>query len=263
MNTKTGVRTTPGCRHQNLEGNTTAHTTERTASHMTCVAVLPARGGSKGIPRKNLKLFLGKPLLAWQVQACLQSKVFDEVYVSTEDEEIAEVAKELGAKVHVRSPEAAADTASSEMVLLEFLEWMVRKGEKPTYVCMPQATSPLTLPEDYQKAYEMLTHNDADSVLSVCREHVFLWRPQQEGKYLHAHNYAPQTRPRRQDWEGELIENGAFYMSKVDVVLRDQCRLGSKVLAVEMPKHRSVDIDAADDFKVCEVLGALHGFGAT
>lgn len=230
-------------------------------AHMTCVAVIPARGGSKGIPRKNLKPFLGKPLLAWQVEACLQSQVFDAVYVSTEDEEIAQVAMELGAKVHARSPEAAQDTASSEMVLLEFLEWMARKGEKPTYVCMPQATSPLTLPEDYCQAYDKLTQNDADSVLSVCREHVFLWRPADERGNLRAHNYDPKTRPRRQDWNGELIENGAFYLSKVDVVLRDQCRLGSKVLAVEMPKHRSVDIDAVDDFKVCEFLGSLHGFG--
>lgn len=208
------------------------------------LALIPARGGSRGIPRKNITPLCHRPLISWTIESALLSGAFDEVWVSTDDEDVAMVAEDWGARVHFRHPETATDHASSESAMVDFLKY------HPCHViCLIQATSPLTLPRHFAEALLKFQTATADSLVTVTREHIFLWSS--EGKAL---NYDPANRPRRQDWEGALVENGAFYITRVSTFLRTQNRLGGTTITFEIPSEHSADIDTIHDLKACEFL---------
>uniref|UniRef100_A0A3Q3GFC2 N-acylneuraminate cytidylyltransferase n=1 Tax=Kryptolebias marmoratus TaxID=37003 RepID=A0A3Q3GFC2_KRYMA len=221
-------------------------------------ALVLARGGSKGIPLKNIKLLAGVPLIGWVLRAALDSEMFDSVWVSTDDDEIEKVAKCWGAKVHRRSPEVSKDITSSVETIQEFL----RKNPEVDIVCHIQATSPCLHPSHLQEALKKILEDGFDSVFSVVRRHQFRWK---ESCFLSGNecttpfNIDPRRRPRRQDWDGELYENGSFYISSKDDPLTDSLQ-GGKVAYYEMEAEHSVDIDVDIDWPVAEQRILRYGY---
>ena len=215
------------------------------------VALIPARGGSKGIPQKNIKLLGGRPLIHWTLEAACLSETIQEVFVATDDERIAAVVAELGhPKVRVisRSPETATDTASTESVVMEFA-----RDHEFEHLVLIQATSPLLQASDLDDGLRRYFEGRADSMLSVVRQKRFLWEADARGiaKPL---NYLPAERPRRQDFDGFLVENGAFYVTGHEALLASGCRLSGQVMCHEMAEETYVELDEPADW---ETVGAM------
>lgn len=210
------------------------------------IALIPLRGGSKGIPGKNIKPLGGKPLCAWVIEAAYQSGIFERIYVSTDSAEIAEVVTGLGVPLEVihRPVEFATDTATTESVMLHAAS-LVEYEMMATI----QATSPLTRPEDFLAAYQLFQEQQADSLVTCVRLKRFLWSEQ--GEPL---NYDPLQRPRRQDFSGTLMENGAFYFTRRAVLEKYGCRLGGRIAVYEMPAEMAVEIDEVEDWERLERL---------
>lgn len=217
---------------------------------MRAVTIIPARGGSKGIPRKNLVDVAGRPLLAYAVEASLASGV-DETWVSSEDDEILAVAESLGARALRRPDALATDTASSEAALLHFAEHVA--FDRLVFV---QATSPFVTPGDIDRAVALL--DEYDSVLSVAPFTQFVWI---EGRP----NYDVGNRRRRQDAPPAYLETGSLFATSRDALLRTGNRLSGRVGYVHVPKIRAFDVDGWDDLEVVRALAALGvgrgGFG--
>jgi len=219
------------------------------------IAVIPARGGSVSIPRKNIKLLAGRPLIDWVIQPALASGIFAEVWVSTDDDEIAAVATQCGALVHRRAPETATSTASTESALVDF----VKAHPQYDVLCLIQATSPLIVPNDFTAGMETLRSTGADSLVTAVRAHRFLWQVGRDG-LASANNYNPLKRPRRQDWNGELVENGAFYLTRKAVMDRESCRLGGKMALHEMEEHTFTELDSTVDWEIVSHMVMQHGY---
>ncbi|HXC78951.1 MAG TPA: acylneuraminate cytidylyltransferase family protein, partial [Candidatus Acidoferrum sp.] len=167
------------------------------------VAIIPARAGSKGIPRKNVKLIGGRPLIEWVMAAALSSSRIDEVVLATDDDDAAQIGRNLGATVFARSAESASDEAPTEAVLMEVAQAIVAD----VYVLL-QPTSPLTSACDVDAALAVLDEGH-DSVLSVVPQTRFTWAQGPSG--WTPTNYSVAARPRRQETEPFLVENGAIY----------------------------------------------------
>ncbi|MGY1743499.1 MULTISPECIES: cytidylyltransferase domain-containing protein [unclassified Blastococcus] len=215
--------------------------------------VVPARGGSKGIPRKNLAVVGGRPLIAWTVAAACGAAV-DRVVVSTDSADIAAVAALYGGRrveVHERSAESATDTASSESVLVEAVRDLAVTGD----VALVQATSPLLTSAVLDEvAARLATH---DSALTVVRRHAFRWVGEDgAGRAL---NYDPAARPRRQDWSGDLVETGAVYATSVDRLLATGVRISGRIGLVETGEAESAEIDTPTDLVVADALLRARG----
>ncbi len=220
------------------------------------VAVIPARGGSVSIPKKNIKPLLGRPLIDWVIRAALDSGVFSEIYVSTDDNEIAAIAIECGAKVHRRGAETATATASTESAIADFI------AAHPAFdvLCLIQATSPLIKPADFIEGLDTMKKNKADSLVTAVRTHRFLWAVDVKSGEARAKNYEPLRRPRRQDWHGELIENGAFYYFTRSTWDAHGCRLGGKVALYEMEEHTLTELDSLVDWAIVSHMAADYGY---
>lgn len=218
------------------------------------VAFIPVRGGSKSIPLKNIKPFCGKPLVCWNIEALENCSLVDEVVVATDSDKIEEVVRERHYKktsVYRRSAENASDTASTESVMLEY----IGKTNLPenTVFMLVQATSPLTQTEHFDAAIAMYESGQYDSILTCVRSKRFFWNA--DGT---PHNYDYSKRPRRQDFDGMFMENGAFYINTVGNILRDKNRLSGKIGIYEMPEYTSIEIDEPDDWTVLEQLMQRH-----
>lgn len=209
------------------------------------VAFIPVRGGSKSIKNKNIMLIAGKPLVYWTVLACVKSKFVEKVFVSTDSEEIKNVVDGFGfenVEVIERSEKTASDEASSESALVEFCEKY--NFEKVIFL---QATSPLTKAEDIDGAIEKMSDKGSDSLVSVVRRYQFLWNI--DGKPM---NYDPQNRPRRQEWEGYFVENGAFYISSRKNILDSKCRVSGEISFWEMSQETLFEVDESQDWQIIE-----------
>lgn len=232
------------------------------------VAFIPVRGGSKSIPLKNIKLISGKPLVYWTVKAACECAHIDKVYVATDSDEIrnavegfkrsenAENAAFSKIEVIGRSAESASDTASTEFAMLEF----AYKYEFDNIVLV-QATSPLLTAEDLDRGFELFEKDDTDSVLSVVRQKRFNWKVDGEG-FAEPSNYDVFNRPRRQDFDGYLVENGAFYITSKELLLGSQNRVSGKIRASEMPEDTFFEIDEPSDFEIIEGLMKKRFAGA-
>jgi N-acylneuraminate cytidylyltransferase len=218
---------------------------------MNTLAIIPARGGSKGIPGKNLRPLAGRPLLAHTITQATAASLVSRVVVSTDDEAIAAVARAYGADL-VRRPEAiSGDTASSESALLDALGQLERdEGYRPDLIVFLQCTSPLRQPGDIDGAITALLDGGADSLLSVVPSHRFLWRRAEGG--AEPVNYDYRQRPRRQDRAPEYWENGSIYVLRPWVLREHNNRLGGRIALYEMPEWSGVDIDSPEDFALCE-----------
>ena len=209
------------------------------------LSIIPARGGSKGIPRKNLRPLAGKPLLAYSILAARQAHRVSRVVVSTEDDEIAAVARHWGAEVVQRPPELATDEAPTDPVLEQVVNHLKQtEGYHPDLVILLQPTSPLRPPGLVDACIERLLATAADSLLTVFEGHHFFWRRRLNG--LEA-NYDPVRRPRRQDIPEEdriLLENGSVYVTRCNTLLEQHSRLAGKVEWYEMSPEDSLEIDS-------------------
>lgn len=221
---------------------------------MKCLALIPARGGSKGIPRKNIRLIAGKPLLAYSIEHAFQTPSISRVIVSTDDAEIGEVAAEFGAEVVWRPAEISGDSATSESALVHALDHLhTTDGYQADLVVFLQATSPLRQPTDLQNAIDKLHTEQADSLLSVGPIHGFVWRESVEG--ITSLNYDYAQRPRRQDIaHTDWLENGSFYLFKPWVLRQLNNRLGGKIALYPMHALDSFQVDEPGDLELMEYL---------
>lgn len=219
---------------------------------MSVVAVICARGGSKGIPRKNIRPFAGHPLIAWTIRAALAAEGVDHVVLSSEDDEILAVAEAHGALTHRRPDALATDEAATEPVVIDVLKHHPEAQQASTVVLM-QATSPLTLPGDLDAALRQMAAQNLDSMLSVVEHHVFQWSLGDDGTATPL-NYDPQQRPRRQDIPDRVAENGAFYLATREVWESQACRLGGRTGAFVMQPWQAWEIDTEDDWMRLEAL---------
>jgi CMP-N,N'-diacetyllegionaminic acid synthase len=213
---------------------------------MKSVALIPARGGSKRIPQKNITNLHGKPLIAWSIETAKKCDLIDEVWVSTDCEEIAEVSKKYGAAVIDRPPQLAGDTASSESALMHFAESETTSFDILVFI---QATSPLTQPKHLQCGIELIKQNKCDSTLSVSEDLRFYWNSNRSPI-----NYSLSHRPFSQEKEKWYKETGAFYITKKDALLSSKCRLSGKIEFVVVPELYSWEIDTYEDFEIVSLI---------
>lgn len=222
---------------------------------MNILAIIPARGGSKGIPRKNLQPLAGKPLLAYTIEQARRTPAITRVVVSTDDAEIAAVAEQYGAEVIWRPAEISGDDAASESALVHALDHLRdTEGCEPDLVVFLQATSPLRQPDDIQKAIETLQQQGADSLFSAAPSHAFLWRLV-DGQ-AEPVNYDYRQRPRRQERAPEYIENGSIYIFKPWVLREQSNRLGGKIALYVMGPLDSLQVDEPGDLALIEQVMA-------
>jgi N-acylneuraminate cytidylyltransferase len=228
---------------------------------MTCVAIIPARGGSRGIPRKNLVPVAGKPLVAYTIEHARATPAIDRVIVSTDDAEIGEVAERYGAEVIRRPAEISGDRAPSEMALLHTLDELeTREGYRPDLVVMLQATSPLRREGDVQRAIEMLIAEEADSLFSACTVHGFLWH--REDGDLSSIGYDYRDRRMRQDGPEDMLENGSIYVTRYDLLRASRNRLGGRIAVYHMNPLDSFQVDEPADLVLMERLLACERMAA-
>jgi N-acylneuraminate cytidylyltransferase len=221
---------------------------------MCAIAFVPVRGGSKSIPLKNIKSFCGKPLVYWVVEALQNSKNIEKVFVATDSDAIKMVVRNFGfskVEIYDRDPENARDTSSTESVMLEFIAKKNFKDEQ--IFILAQATNPFTQTEDIDAAIMKFTVEKADSLLTCVRVKKFFW-----GDGGIPLNYDCFNRPRRQDFRGILMENGAFYISRIGNIKKSQNRLSGKIVIYEMKEFSSVEIDEEDDWIIAEQLMHKH-----
>ncbi len=229
---------------------------------MKALAVITARGGSKRIPRKNVKPFLGKPILLYSIRAALDSGVFDEVMVSTEDEEIAKLARDAGAKVpFFRSSDTANDYATTADVLLEVLAQYRELGVQFDYVCCIYPTAPFVTAGRLKEAMEKLTAQGADALLPVVR---FSFPPQRsvvigDDGFLRF-KWQEYMLARSQDLEPFYHDAGQFYCLKADSFWAQKKLVMAKTIAMELPESEVQDIDTEEDWRIAEAkYKALYG----
>jgi len=219
---------------------------------MRIVAIIPARGGSKSIHKKNLIDFCGKPLLTWSIEQALASLLVNKVYVSTEDQEIAVVSKKYGAGVIQRPIELSTDTASSEDALVHAIDRIEKEGGRNIdIVVFLQATSPLRNPADIDNALRKFIDQDADSLFSGAILEDFLIWGDENGK-LESINYNYRNRGLRQTRKKQYVENGSIYIFKPAVLKKKNNRLGGKIIVYEMEFWKSYEIDSYEDIEICE-----------
>jgi len=213
-------------------------------------AFIPVRGGSKSIPLKNIKTMHKRPLVYWALDAAVQCPEIDVVVVSTDSDEIRTIVRDYGSgKVLLidRSEAVSSDTASTESVMIE----CAQQYDFDTIVLV-QATSPLLSSDDISLGMEIFRQENIDSVLSVVRQKRFVW--DEEGTSLTPVNYDPLKRPRRQEFNGFLVENGAFYITSRKALMTTGCRISGRIGKVEMDESTYFEIDEPSDWVVIEHL---------
>jgi YrbI family 3-deoxy-D-manno-octulosonate 8-phosphate phosphatase len=214
------------------------------------IAFVPVRCGSKSIIFKNIKDFCGKPLVYWCLKALQSSKNIDKIFLATDCEEIRSIINNFSfSKVNLydRSEENASDSASTESVMMEFLD--KNSFNDDDLFLLVQATSPLTQTKDFDKALNMMKVEKSDSLLTCVRVKRFFWND--NGTPL---NYNYLSRPRRQDFDGIFMENGAFYINTIRNIKADKNRLSGKISIYEMEEFTATEIDENDDWTVAESL---------
>lgn len=223
------------------------------------ITIVPARGGSKGIPGKNLRPLAGKPLLAHTIELAQVARLVNRVVVSTDSPEIAAVSQAYETEVIWRPDDLSGDTASSESALLYTLDFLRdSEGYEPDLVVFLQCTSPLRRPHDIDKAIQTLVDQEADSLVSVVPVVCWLWRvvdgqPQ-------SFNYDAQKRLRRQERPPEFNENGSIYIFKPWVLRQFNNRLGGKIVLYEMDEWSNIDIETLTDLALAEwVMTQVYG----
>lgn len=219
---------------------------------MSVYLIIPARGGSKGIPAKNLRPVGGVPLVVRAVRAALASSA-DRVFVSTDDPAIAAAAGEAGAELINRPAALSGDDSTSESAILHALDVLAARGDpEPAITVMVQCTSPLTGAAEIDGTLAVLTADDADCAFTGARSHAFLWRLTPEGAL--AVNHDPSLRPRRQDQAPEYADTGAVYAMRTEGFRRSGHRFFGRIAVHPVPPEHALEIDSATDLLLAETL---------
>ncbi|TPV93868.1 MAG: N-acylneuraminate cytidylyltransferase [Myxococcales bacterium FL481] len=213
------------------------------------VAIIPARGGSKGIVRKNLQRVGGRSLVARSIDHARACPEIDAVYVSTDDEEIAAASRAAGAQVVVRPAELAGDEASTESALIHVIDGLEADGWRPQTVVLLQCTSPFREPGQLDAALAHFRGSGCDSLLSVTRFRHFVWTTDSRGAGYRPLTYDPQRRPRRQQIERTYCETGSFYIFRREVLAQTGSRLGGRIEVFEVPADDALEIDEPRDLE--------------
>ena len=217
---------------------------------MSVIAFIPVRGGSKSIPLKNIKPFCGMPLVYWSAKAANDSPFVDRAVIASDSKEILKTAGSFAlpkVSLYERDPANAQDGSSTESVMLEFISQENLSNDD--IFILVQATSPLTTANDIDCAMSLYRDTEADSLLTCSRTKRFFWN--EDGTPI---NYDFMKRPRRQDFRGTLMENGAFYISTVKRIRESGCRLSGKIAVYEMPEYCGTEIDEPSDWVTAEGL---------
>lgn len=228
----------------------------------TILVLIPARGGSKGVPRKNIRLLLDKPLIAYTIETALEIDFLDKVIVSTDDLEIAQISREYGAEIPFLRPyELATDEARSIDVILHVMDWMEKEHGAFNLILLLQPTSPFRNREDIKAALDIFFEKNAKAVVSVCEaEHSPLWMNTLNDD-LNMKDFIRKDilNKNRQELGKYYRINGAIYIAEWDYLKQNKTFFGDKTYAYIMPKERSIDIDTEMDFKFAEFLINRYG----
>jgi pseudaminic acid cytidylyltransferase len=228
------------------------------------LAVIPARGGSKRIPRKNVRPFCGKPMICWSIEAAVNSGCFDRILVSTDDEEIAAVARAAGAEVPFMRPAALADDfAGTIPVVAHAIESVAATGQRPLEVCCIYATAPFVLPEDLRAGLDLLRDRECDYAFAATSYAFPIQRAVRIAQDGRVEMFQPQHfGTRSQDLDEAFHDAGQFYWGRADAWLGARPVLATGSVAVVLPRHRVQDIDTAEDWTRAEwMFRAMHVAG--
>jgi len=222
--------------------------------------VLLARGGSKGIPNKNIIDFCGKPLIAWSILQARSCPLVNHVWVSSDSENILEIGAEFGAKTIKRPAQLSGDGATSESGWIHAIDVISKTdGSEPSAILAPQITSPLRSPLDFETAINKFHSEKLDTLMSVTEvRDFFTWRKSQDNLNYIA-NYDYENRLRRQSLEPSFLENGSFYVFQTKHIMKSQNRLGGNIGVFEMPQYKSFQIDEISDIELCSII--MKGYG--
>lgn len=218
------------------------------------LALIPARGGSKGLPGKNIKQLLGKPLIAWSIEAAKKCDIIDRIVVSTDDKNIADISLDFGAEVpFLRPKELATDTAKALDVIKHSINFFKNKFD---LVLILQPTSPLRTSKNILEAFNEYHRSDAKAIVSVCElEHPIQWFGKlPQDKSMADFTIEEYKNKNRQELEKYYRYNGAIYISEIDYLLENNGVVGKDTYAYIMERENSVDIDNILDFKIAEML---------
>jgi N-acylneuraminate cytidylyltransferase len=250
------------------EGTSDMSAEQQTAAAGRVVAIIPARGGSKGVPRKNLRRVGGVPLIERAVRTASETDGIDLVVVSTDDDEIAAVSEAAGARVVRRPADISGDTASSESAILHALDVLEGEGEPAEVVAFLQATSPFIAQDALSGAVREVRERRADSVFAAHETYGFLWSRRGRGESSDegradagaavALNHDAAHRPRRQDREPHFLETGAFYVFRADGFREARHRFFGRIRIAEVPEWTAIEIDDEQQLRIARALAALH-----
>jgi N-acylneuraminate cytidylyltransferase len=220
------------------------------------LAIIPARGGSKSIPRKNIRPLAGKPLVAYSIESSLNASLIDRTVVSTDDEEIARVATQYGAEVVMRPAAMATDKAITELAMVHAVEQLEKGGWPVNLVVLLQPTTPFRPADLIDVCITKLLDEEADSLLTVCPAHLFFW--ERENGEVRAH-YDYKHRPMRQDMKPMYEENGNVYVTRREILMSHDNRLGGRIEMYVMEREDSMDINTPFDFWLAERMMEYRG----
>ena len=220
------------------------------------IAFIPVRAGSKSIPLKNIKEINGKPLVYWTAKAANDAKSIDKVIIATDSNEIKAVVRSFNmpkVEIYDRDAQNATDTASTESVMLEYINKSDLNANDNFFLI--QATSPMLKAEHIDGMFEYFQKSGADSIFSGVVEKQFHWQiAYKQQNLVEPVNYDYRNRPRRQEFDGLVSENGACYINSVKNILRDKCRLSGNITYYELPSYTSYEIDEEADWIIVETL---------
>ena len=221
---------------------------------MKTAAIILARGGSRGVPKKNTIDFCGKPLLSWTIEQCLDSGIdHSDIFVSSDSQEILNIGQEYGVGSILRTKEVSDDSATSEISWIYSIDYLKSKGLEYDWIFAPQVTSPVREPSDIVNGLLMAESGEYDSLFSAqATDQCPLWKRDVNG--LNSIGYDWKNRKRRQDNDIQYIENGSFYMFKPDSLKQFNNRMYGNIGIVEMDQWKSFDIDSIEDLKLCSLV---------
>jgi len=218
------------------------------------VAIILARGGSKGIPKKNIMNFCGKPLIAWSIEGAKNANGVSSVWVSSDSNEILKIAKKHGANIIKRPKSLATDKATSISAYLHAIKEIQSKIGTIDAVIAVQVTSPIREPRDIEAGIREFYNSHYDSMFAAARiGDFYIWKMTKKKK-LSSINYNYKKRPRRQDFEEQFVENGSFYIFKPEVIQKHNNQLGGKIGITLMEFWKSFEIDDMEDVEFCKII---------
>jgi CMP-N,N'-diacetyllegionaminic acid synthase len=226
---------------------------------MNVVAIIPARGGSKGIQRKNIKDICGKPLVAWSICQARKSKKISSVWVTSDDDEILQLAEKYGANSIKRPIDISGDLATSESAWLHAIDSICKSGIKIDLVVGIQATSPIREAIDFDKAIDLFIDKQFNSLFTsnIIKDYL-TWEYNQKDEIVSKYS-TRENRQARQKIKEKYLENGSFYIFSPHIIKKHNCRLGGKIGTYVMDDYKLMQIDELEDLELCEVI--MRGYG--